>query len=239
MKRRVVAALAALLVAAVGGAMLLSYVAAADSRAVAGLAPARVLVVTQALPEGATAEQVAAAVEVRELPGTAVAPGVAVDVKDLTGLVTTTALEPGEQLLRSRLADPAVLQGDKGVQVPKGYQQVSVKLDPQRAVGGTVVAGATVAVFLSLEDDKVSKTGLELHKVLVTAVQGGLVAAPAGDGGTAAAVADVMTVTLAVKPAGAQRIVFAAEYGTIWLAAEPADASDDSLPILTKGNLYR
>ena len=34
-------------------------------------------------------------------------------------------------------------------------------------------------------------------------------------------------------------LVFTAEHGTIWLSAEPADAPDDSVPVLTKGNLYK
>ena len=88
-----------------------------------------------------------------------------------------------------------------------------------------------------------SKTALGLHKVLVTAVQGGVGTAAADDDGSAArpaaAGAETLTVTLALPPAGAQKLVFAAEHGSIWLSAEPDDASDAPLPVLTKGNLYR
>jgi pilus assembly protein CpaB len=238
-KRRVIAALTALLLAAVGGILLLAYVSGADRRAMADLAPASVLVVTKAVPEGATASEITDSVEVRQLPGVAVAPDATSSLSELGNLVTTTALQPGEQLLRSRLADPAVLQAAKGVVVPRGMHQVSVQLEPQRAVGGKVVAGDTVGVFLSVVDEKVSYTQLKLHKVLVTAVAGGAVPA-AEDGSTEAQPAqEKLTVTLAAKAPDVAKIVFTAEHGTIWLSAEPADAPDDSVPVLTKGNLYK
>ncbi len=229
----------ALLLAGVGGVLLLAYVSAADRRAMADMAPTSVLVVTKPVPEGATTSEMAKSVEVRELPGVAVAPDATSSLSELGNLVTTTALQPGEQLLRSRLADPAALQAAKGVQVPPGLHQVSVQLEPQRAVGGNIAAGDTVGVFLSLEDKEVSSTQLRLHKVLVTAVAGGPV--PAAEGGSTEAqpAQETMTVTLAASAADAGKIVFTAEHGTIWLSAEPADAPDGTVPVLTKGNLYK
>jgi pilus assembly protein CpaB len=117
--------------------------------------------------------------------------------------------------------------------------QVSVKLEPQRAVGGKLAAGDTVGVFLSIEDKDVTSTQLKLHKVLVTAVEGG--PAPAAEGGSAQAqpAQETMTVTLAAQAADVAKIVFTAEHGTIWLSAEPANAPVGSAPVLTKGNLYK
>jgi pilus assembly protein CpaB len=235
MKRRVVAALAALLVAAVGGVLLLAYVSAADQRAVADLAPVRVLVVTKPLPEGATAAQLADAVQVRELPGTAVAQGAATSVADLTGMVSTTSLQPGEQLLRSRLSDPAALQAARGVQVPRGFQRVSVQLETQRALNGHLAPGDTVAVFISVEQEKRAFTRLSLHKVLVTAIESG---AAAGSDAAQPAPTE-LTVTLALPAGGAEKVVFAAEHGTLWLAAEPSNAPSTPLPVLSKENIYR
>jgi pilus assembly protein CpaB len=234
-KRRVVAVVTALLLAGLGGLLLLTYVSAADHRAMADLQPATVLVVTKALPEGAAADVIAGSVAAKELPGLAVAPDATSSLSDLKGLVTTTALQPGEQLLHSRLADPAVLQAARGLVVPNGMHRVSVQLTPARAVGGAIVAGDTVGVFLSTEDQSATKTQLSLHKVLVTAVQG----AP-GDGSAAAKSAqDGVTVTLAASAADVEKIVFTAEHGTIWLSAEPADAPDNPTPVLTKENLYK
>jgi pilus assembly protein CpaB len=238
-KRRVLAVVAALLLAAVGGVMVLVYVSAADHRAMADLEPSTVLVVTKAVPEGATADEIAKAVAVRELPGVAVAPDAASSLSDVEGLVTTTALQPGEQLLHSRLADPAVLRAAKGVVVPPGMHRVSLQLEPQRVVAGRIAAGDTVGVFLSTESKDVSTTQLSLHKVLVTAVEGGPAGAVEDGSAKAQPAQETMSVTLAAKAAAVEKIVFAAEHGTIWLSAEPADAADDSTPVLTKENLYK
>ena len=246
MKRRVVAAVAAVVLAAVGGLLLLGYVGAADERAMADLEPVTVLVATKPVPEGTTAEDLGASVEVRRLPGVAVAPGTAAALADLRGLVTTTTLQPGEQLLRSRFADPAALKADQGLVVPKGLQQVSVQLEPERALNGNLAPGATVGVFLSTTE--VETTALALHRVLVTAVHGGA-AAPAATEGDADAESTTdakstsaptaVTVTLAVTADQASRLVFAAEHGSVWLSADPSDAPTDRLPVITKKSLYR
>lgn len=244
MRRRVVAAVTAVLLAAVGGVLLLSYVGAADQRAMADLEPVAVLVATQSIPEGAPADGLAESVEVRQLPGVAVAPGTTADLAELQGLVTTTALQPGEQLLTSRFADPAVLAAAKGVVVPKGLQQVSVQLEPERAVNGTLAAGATVGVFLSTKGDT-ETTQLALHQVLVTAVQGGTVTVEGAEGEEGAKAEEApatptggVTVTLALDAASASRVVFAAEHGSIWLSAEPADGPTETMPSTTEKSLY-
>lgn len=236
MKRRVLAVVTALLLAVVGGLLLLVYVANADQRAMADLEPVTVLVLTKPVPEGATSGELAAAVEERALPGTAVAPGAATNLRELDGRVATTGMEPGEQLLLSRLADPALLEAAEGVTVPKGLHQVSVQLDAQRAVGATVTAGSTVGVFFSTKEPD-ARTELGLHKVLVTAVHGAL---PEGEGSAATGAAPApLTVTLALAGPAAQKVVFAAEHGTIWLSSEPSDAPTTRTPATTQKGLYR
>ena len=236
MRRRLVAAVTAVLLAAVGGVLLLGYVGAADQRAMADLDPVAVLVATATIPEGASGDDLSASVELRRLPGVAVAPGTTADLAALRGLVATAAVQPGEQLLLSRFADPAVLAAAKGVVVPEGLQQVSVQLEPERALNGTLAAGATVGVFLSTKGET-ETTQLALHQVLVTAVQGGTVAAAEGDDAPAQPTGGV-TVTLALDALSASRVVFAAEHGSIWLSSEPADAPTDSTPVTTEKSLY-
>jgi pilus assembly protein CpaB len=230
MKRRLVAAGTALLFAVMGGLLLLVYVSKADQRAMADLRPASVLVLTKAVPQGATSKELAAAVQQRELPGTAVAPGAATSLSQLDGQVTTTSLQPGEQLLLSRLVDPATLEADKRFTIPKGLHQVSVTLESQRTVAGTLTPGGTVGIFLSTK----KATQLSLQKVLVTAVQAGA----GSGGGDEAAPPATLTVTFALTGRDAQRVVFAAEHGTIWLSSEPSDAPTTRNPASTEKSLY-
>src|SRR5439155_17077364 len=95
------------------------------------------------------------------------------DLAALAGRVATVDLQPGEQLLASRFVRPTELQAPGTVAVPAGLQEVSVLLEPQRAVGGRLVAGDTVGVYVSVTlDQGGAATHAVLHRVLVTQVQG-------------------------------------------------------------------
>ena len=48
-----------------------------------------------------------------------------------------------------------------------------------------------------------------------------------------------LLVTLALDAESVQQVVFTAEYGTLWLSAEPSDAPTGELPIETRGTVYR
>src|SRR4051794_28275219 len=106
MRRRLLAALAALLLAALGAVVLLAYVRGADSRALAGVQTVGVLVVDQPIPEGTPAEDLTALVRTEQLPARAAVPGRVSDLSALAGEVATVDLQPGEQLLASRFAAP-------------------------------------------------------------------------------------------------------------------------------------
>lgn len=233
MSRRIIAAIVAVLLAAVGGVLLASYVSAADARAMAGLQTVEVLVVAEPVLEGTTGEDAALLVETRALPATAVVPGAVTDAAALEGLVALTDLQPGEQVLGTRFGAPE--SAAQGVEVPEGMHEVSVLLDPQRVLGGTLTVGSTVGVVVSLSDP--SRTHLVLHKVLVTKVQGAVAAPEPAEGQETPAAEPVpqssLIVTFAASPRDVETIVFAAEYGSIWLSLEPEGASEDGTRVVT------
>ncbi|MGY1605473.1 RcpC/CpaB family pilus assembly protein [Geodermatophilus sp. SYSU D00815] len=242
MIRRLLAALAALVLAAAGGIVLVAYVRGADARAAAGLQTVEVLVVQEVVPAGTPAEELAALVDTELVPRkTAVADRVTA-LADLVGQVATVDLQPGEQLLASRFSAPSDLRAPGTVEVPAGLQEVSVLLDPQRAVGGRLAAGDTVGVYLSLEfEDGTATTHGVLHGVLVTQVQGAP-AAPAEETETASASSAAPTssllVTLAVLARDAEAVVFGAEHGSLWLSLEPEGADTSGTQITTQVNVY-
>lgn len=91
----------------------------------------------------------------------------------------------------------------------------------------------------SSEGDTVDMTDLLLHKVLVVRVEGGYVAPPpaAQEGEEEvspeeAGPADVINVTLALGAEDAGRVVFAQEFGTVWLSLEPEGADDEETPTI-------
>ena len=155
MKRRIIAAVAAVILAGVAAFGLFTYVRGADARAMAGQETVEVLVVTKAVPKGTTAEGLTKSVESKLLPQTAVAPGAVTSLAEIgSNLITTADIQVGEQVLTSNFADPASLVDVNSAPVPKGLQEVSVQLDAQRALGGNVVPGNTVGMFYSIKVEK-------------------------------------------------------------------------------------
>ena len=242
--RRLIAALAALLLAGAGAVLLLGYVGAADRRAMAGMETVPVLVVVKPVAKGTPAEELAGLVTKKTLPVKAVAQGTMSDLEPIRGRVTTTELLPGEQVLASRFVDPASLLEPDAVEIPRGMQQLSIALESQRVLGGELTPGATVGVFISLEEKsgRPPQTHLVLHKVLVTEVAKGVTAVPAeGDSQSEIAFGlpeGTVMVTLAAAAPDAEKIVFGAEHGKIWLSLEPADATEDGTRIVTDGSVY-
>jgi pilus assembly protein CpaB len=241
--RRLIAVIAAMLLAGVGAVLLLAYVGSADKRAMAGMETVKVLVVQKRVPQGTRAEKLTGLVTTKTLPVKAVAPGTLSSLQPISGRVTTTDLHPGEQLLASRFVDPATLADPKEIKVPKGMQELSLALESQRILGGDLKAGATVGVFVSLlkEPDRPAQTHLVLHKVLVTKLETGVPATTGDDKPkNAAAVPEgSLMVTLALTAPNAEKVVFGAEHGKIWLSLEPANASVDGTRVVTEKNIYR
>jgi pilus assembly protein CpaB len=241
MRRRLLAAIAALVLALVGTVVLVAYVRGAETRALAGVHTVDVLVVQQPVPAGTAASELSGLVGVEQVPAKAAVEGRVTDLDDLSDQVATVDLQPGEQLRAARFAGPDELAAPGTVAVPAGTQEVSVLLEPQRAVGGRLVAGDTVGVYLSLGDP--ASTHVVLHRVLVTQVQGAPVPVESsGDvetasAGSAAPAASLM-VTLAVTAEQAEGVVFGAEHGSLWLSLEPDGADVDGTEIVTPDNVY-
>ncbi|MCZ2804468.1 RcpC/CpaB family pilus assembly protein [Modestobacter sp. VKM Ac-2983] len=222
--RRVLAALAALALAAFGAVVLISYVRGADARAEAGARLVPVLVAAESIQAGTPAEDVADLVRIAQVPSRLVVTGSVEDLADVAGLTTTTELVTGEQLVFARFADPAVeAAADGEVELPDGTEEVSLTLEPQRAVGGVLTAGDRIGVFISRGDP--TTTDLAVGDVLVTRADG-------ADSETAAMTGAVqtVTVTLALTPEQAAVVIGGMEQGAVWLSLqEPVDPADNPL----------
>ena len=275
MKRQVIGFTLALLLAVGGTFALVSYVRSAKDEAVADEQLTQVYVVSEAISKGTPVPEMAAWLELTDVPLRLVVTGAVTDLTTLDqGFVTAIALQPGEQLLADRLVDPQTLIR---VTVPDGMQEVTIELSPERAVGGELAPGDTVGVLFSFDsfggittdavttdpadpaaaaDEAASRgqrtTHLTLHQVLLTAVQfsrsdlertpvardGADIAGSTADPTASEAPGDRLLVTLAVTASEAEQIVFAAEFGQIWLTAEGADAEQDGTRILTYDGVY-
>ncbi len=256
MNRKIVGIVAAVLLASVGTFSLVAWAKSADDRALAGERTVDVLVVQDEIAEGTRAEDLGERVAVEKVASKVKATGSVDDVTDLEGKVAAVNLMPGEQVLGVRFAEPDVLARQSDVEVPDGLQEVTISLEPQRAVGGNVRSGDTVGLVASFDPfdlygpdgATVGKAGNEthmiLHKVLVTRVQAAPMAAPpeGPDGEDDDRPEPVpnsdLLITLAVNAPSVERIVFAQEFGRVWLTAEPETATEDGTKIQTRGTIY-
>jgi pilus assembly protein CpaB len=247
--------IAALLVAIIGTILLVNYVQNADKRALADTETESVYVVEKTIAAGSGIDKTAGAVVRKEVPRVAVAAGAVTDLNQVGQKVAAVDLMPGEQLLTTRMVDADSFLGPARVQVPTGMQEITLKLPIERVVGGTLTAGDTVGVFLSVEDSAVKASGTQLtfHKVLVTAAQfsNGSTATsqeaaatedsskgalnskkPASSNGT-------YLITLARNSADAERIIFATEFGSVYLSKEPTTAVENTSGVVNTGRLFR
>lgn len=271
MKRRLFGIALALVLGIAGTIILVRYVQSARDDAAEPEARTAVLVVSGSLPQGASLDEVEANVTATDVPDDLVADGALQSLDGLDpALVTAIELQPGEQLLRDRLAPPDALVS---VEVPDGLQELTISLDPERSVGGRLEPGSTVGVVLSFDPFELAASGtpgaepdapdvtlptrtpntthLTLNGIVVTSVQFSrddaerTTETQTDDGDEPEVAADVseapgdqLLVTLAVSAPEVEQIVFAAEFGRIWLTAQNADTDDTGSRILTLDQVY-
>jgi pilus assembly protein CpaB len=237
MRTRLIGGLLAVVLAVVGALLTFLYAEGADARAMRDLEPVQVLVVTEDVPAAIPVEDLADFVAVESRPAAAVPAGALADLDSSAGLVTSTALLEGEVLLPGRLVAPETLDVPGTVPVPDGLQEVTFALDPQRVVGGRIVAGDTVGVFTSFEsenDTDAAITQRVFHRTLVTGVQ----RAPDQPTEDGVAPSEGLMVTLAVADVDAARIIYSVEFGRLWLTREPESATDDPRTPVTRENVF-
>ncbi len=106
----------------------------------------------------------------------------------------------------------------------------------------TTLPGQEAQASLSLPNSP-NSTKIILHKVLVTNLQAeelprAVTAEEAVAGAPDLAPTGNLLITLALEPVAAERLVFAAEHGSIWLAIEGSEVDEAATEIQTRGIVY-
>ncbi len=199
MNKRLTGIIVAIVLAAIGTVALVAFVRNAEERAQAGEELVEVYVVDQPVAAGTPGDQLATRVRVELVPVKVQADGSVDSLQGLAGRVAAVDLVPGEQLVTSRFIERNDFANrEAGIVIPDDKVEVTISLDPERAIGGLVRPGETVAVLASFEPfdleativeidgDEIAlpdavaaevsgktpnSTGILLRKVLVTAVQ--------------------------------------------------------------------
>ena len=253
-KRKLIGLVASVMVAGLGTLVLLKYANSSKTTPQAAVTEPTVpvLKVQRLIVKGTPAEQIRDAVVVEQIPVSQKLSDAADSVDLLTGLVASTDLLPNEQVVKARFI-PAAEQRKQEIGSGAGLIGVWVTLDPIRALNGSIKVNDTVAVFgifngvgqnnpaPMTEDIGSPSTHLVLHKIPVLDVVGAVVeAAPAADGQAAPTtpVAPSIQVKLGVDAASAERLVFLASFGQIYLGSEDLDVPEDGTKVVDRANLY-
>jgi len=229
MNKRVIAALAAVLLAAAGVVMLLNYASSAEDRAFDGAALQTVLQVSEPIAANTRAADLAGKVRTVKLPRSAIAKGAARSLEDVAGLSTRTDLEPGEQVMLSRFAESGRSASKSKSAVPKGMQEVTIPLDEARAVAGAVKVGDVVGIVASFnpkEGEPFSR--LILNRAQITRISKGGAAASGEPGST-------QMITVALSARNALRLVNALEFGKVWATKQNANTDTGNAGFISGG----
>jgi pilus assembly protein CpaB len=240
MRGRVVAVLVAVALALAATVALVAYAGGADRRAIANQQPVLVYVAKARIAAGTRGEdaQNRGLIERTALPRRAVASGAVRSLEQLGGRVAAVDIVPGEQLLAARWLGRGETPGGRQLSIPEGHQAVSIALDPTRQVSGFVTPGDRVSVVVSLSLPKGGRpqrtSRFLLQDVQVLAVGATARPDPATQDGRRPGQGrnqSLSTVTLAVRPGDVERVVFAAENGSLYLSLLPPGQR----PVPTRG----
>ncbi len=208
MNKRLIAVLAAGALAVAGVVVLLVWAQGAETRAYEGAKLTEVVRVEKAVPAGTSATDLVAAVRTVEVPSSTVPESAVRDLAAIGGMETTVALEPGEVLLSSRLAEPGAKRTDLGG-VPEGLQEIAVSLETAQLVSGDIEPGDRVGVIGGWVDP--DQTVMIDDQVLVLGVS----QANIDENAAGAAI-----VRLAVTQDTAKKIAHAGIFGKVWLTKQ-------------------
>ena len=222
MNRRTKGVIAAIALGAIGTFVLVAYVQGAEDRAVAGEEMTKVVIASRAIDAGTAADDLRVATKTERVPQKARGANAISDLKEVKGLVTTTDLVDGEQLLRTRFAkEGTVRKGVGSVKVPSGYVEITLSLEPQRAVGGRIKPGNKVVAIGTTSSGGVDSSAVIAHQVLVTNVQiENKSNEPDQSETKKVAPTRNLLVTVAVDDQTATKMLAFADNGNVWLGSE-------------------
>ncbi|HEX2032141.1 MAG TPA: Flp pilus assembly protein CpaB [Actinomycetota bacterium] len=233
MKARGAMVLVALLLAIGATAAVYLYVRGVRSDVAADQEMVEVIVAKQEIPAGADLSTLIqqGAFTTRAIPRTLLIEGAVVGLAQLEGQQTSSTILAGEQILLARLRGEDEIGGGI-LGIPEGMKAVTIPLDVSRAVGGVLRSGDHVTIYATLDGSDAGDTTV----TLVADVQ--VLRVASATSSTGATAGDVLA-TLALKPADAQKLVFAFEKGDVWLGLLPPNQKGSHEQPVSFGSVIR
>ena len=167
MDRRRILLVVAVLVAALGSALVFLYTKGADTRAEEKFDTVEVLEATAVIAPGETYEdaQAAGKLALQAVSKDALLDGYQTTSDSLGGTVSLGTIYPGEQIISAKWGQSAAV--GSALQIPDANMAVSVNLTDPARVAGFVNPGSQVAIFLTGTDQG---TGFGFSRLLLDRV---------------------------------------------------------------------
>jgi len=240
MGRRVLALIAAVVLALVGAALVLVYASSADKRALEGQQPRTVYVTDKVIASGTTLKDAErGGLITRTQVAAKSRPAGALDAIDAenSALVAVADIAPGQVVLSTAFGQERL--GQKAIGVSAGKIAISVSLEDPNRVGAFVTPGSTITIYDTYQIKKVGTddattqynelavqgTSVLLSKVQVigigtTALTGASVKPTSDEEGKEAAATTATPVqsylvTVEVSPADSVKLVHAIQHNNL------------------------
>ncbi len=246
-----IAVVLALVLAAIATYALYAYVQGIEQRAFEDAELVEVFVAQDAIAEGVSASAASEAgfITRRNLPRSAVPEGAVSSLDQIAGLVAQERILADEVLLLARWADPAAIATD--MEIPDGFEALSVQVDIPPGVAGFIRAGDRVSVIATVQEPVATteepdgtvteEPGEVLTQYLLQGVEvlavGQRVTTEAGDDGVSEA-SDAVLLTVALEPVDAERLVFAIQNASLHFTLLPDGATPQTTPGRTLADLF-
>lgn len=224
MGRRKILLVVAVVVAAMGAALVFVYARGADDRAADKFETVDVLVVKTAIERGesANAAYETGKIDIQQVPKGQVLAGATGDGAAFTDQFALTTIYPGEQLIPEKFGGADEVEAESTLPIPEGLIAISVSLSDTARVGSFIRPGAKVGIFLTgtLPPENTPTTKLLMRDILVLATGSTTAVAPPAEGEEAPETEQLPNTlfTLALTQKQAEKILFAQGLGELAFA---------------------
>src|SRR3954447_9201939 len=223
MDRRRILMVVAVLVAALGSALVFLYTKGADTRAQKKFDTVEVLEATATINPGEKIEdaQAAGKLALKAVSKDALLDGYETTTDPLAKTVSLGTIYPGEQIISPKWGTSTAVQSS--LQIPDGMMAASVNLTDPGRVAGFVNPGSDVAVFISGSDPQTGQpfTRLLLDRVTVLGVGSTTPVSTTTTDESGASTTEQLPrtlITLALSQEQVERVTFAAGNGELSFA---------------------
>jgi pilus assembly protein CpaB len=245
---RVLAIVAALVLAGIATYAITTYIRGIEDRAFADAELVEVFVAQQEIPQGlsAAAAGEAGLIERGTIPSRNLPEGAITSLEQISGLVSAERILTNEVLVRGRWIDPSDASV-AAIEIPENFEAISVQVEVPPGVAGFIRGGDQVSLIATLEipgEQTIEEDGTIVEappdirtQYLLQGIQvltvGQRVVTEEGADGVQESAAQVL-LTVALEPEDAEKLVFAIQNASLYFTllpdgAEPADTTGRTL----------